>query len=167
MAIDPNNTNKVMVVSGNGIFTCDNIWEESPEFSFFAKGIEETVPYDIISIPGGKLVSVIGDYDGFAQDTAEEYGIVHSSVAGSMTGLAVAAKATDTWVKCGGDEEKPGFWYTTDAGKTWNNVKYSPLESKKVAYGGYVGVSFGHPATTAVSITPMISARHGQRARAE
>lgn len=141
MAIDPNNTNKVMVVSGNGIFTCDNIWEESPEFSFFAKGIEETVPYDIISIPGGKLVSVIGDYDGFAQDNAEEYGVVHSSVAGSMTGLAVAAKATDTWVKCGGDEEKPGFWYTLDAGKTWNNVKYSPLESKKVAYGGYVGVS--------------------------
>ncbi len=141
MAIDPNNTNKIMVVSGNGIFTCDNIWEESPEFSFFAKGIEETVPYDIISIPGGKLVSVIGDYDGFAQDNAEEYGVVHSSVAGSMTGLAVAAKATDTWVKCGGDEEKPGFWYTTDAGKTWNNVKYSPLESKKVAYGGYVGVS--------------------------
>lgn len=141
MAIDPNNTNKIMVVSGNGIFTCDNIWEESPEFSFFAKGIEETVPYDIISIPGGKLVSVIGDYDGFAQDNAEEYGVVHSSVAGSMTGLAVAAKATDTWVKCGGDEEKPGFWYTTDAGKTWNNVKYSPLESNKIAYGGYVGVS--------------------------
>lgn len=141
MAIDPNNTNKIMVVSGNGVFTCDNIWDESPEFYFFSKGIEETVPYDIISIPGGKLVSVIGDYDGFAQDNAEEYGVVHSSVAGSMTGLAVAAKATDTWVKCGGDEEKPGFWYTLDAGKTWNNVKYSPLESKKVAYGGYVGVS--------------------------
>lgn len=141
MAIDPNNTNKVMVVSGNGIFTCDNIWDENPEFYFFSKGIEETVPYDIISIPGGKLVSVIGDYDGFAQDNAEEYGVVHSSVAGSMTGLAVAAKATDTWVKCGGDEEKPGFWYTTDAGKTWNNVKYSPLENNKIAYGGYVGVS--------------------------
>ena len=141
MAIDPNNTNKVMVVSGNGIFTCDNIWDENPEFYFFSKGIEETVPYDIISIPGGKLVSVIGDYDGFAQDNAEEYGVVHSSVAGSMTGLAVAAKATDTWVKCGGDEEKPGFWYTLDAGKTWNNVKYSPLENNKIAYGGYVGVS--------------------------
>lgn len=53
-----------MVVSGNGVFTCDNIWDESPEFYFFSKGIEETVPYDIISIPGGKLVSVIGDYDG-------------------------------------------------------------------------------------------------------
>lgn len=141
MAIDPNNTNKIMVVSGNGVFTCDNIWDENPEFYFFSKGIEETVPYDIISIPGGKLVSVIGDYDGFAQDNAEEYGVVHSSVAGSMTGLAVAAKATDTWVKCGGDEEKPGFWYTTDAGKTWNNVKYSPLENNKIAYGGYVGVS--------------------------
>ena len=82
MAIDPNNTNKIMVVSGNGVFTCDNIWDESPEFYFFSKGIEETVPYDIISIPGGKLVSVIGDYDGFVQDSAEEYGMVHNSVAG-------------------------------------------------------------------------------------
>ena len=117
MAIDPNNTNKIMVVSGNGVFTCDNIWDESPEFYFFSKGIEETVPYDIISIPGGKLVSVIGDYDGFVQDSAEEYGMVHNSVAGSMTGLAIAAKATDIWVKCGGSEEKPGFWYTLDAGK--------------------------------------------------
>lgn len=141
MAIDPNNTNKVMVVSGNGIFSCDNIWDENPEFYFFAKGIEETVPYDIISIPGGKLVSVIGDYDGFVQDSAEEYGMVHNSVAGSMTGLAIAAKATDIWVKCGGSEEKPGFWYTLDAGKKWVNVTVSPLESGKIAYGGYVAVS--------------------------
>jgi len=43
-----NNTNKIRVVSGNGLFTCDNIWDESPEFYFFSKGIEETVPYDII-----------------------------------------------------------------------------------------------------------------------
>lgn len=141
MAIDPNNTNKIMVVSGNGVFTCDNIWDESPEFYFFSKGIEETVPYDIISIPGGKLVSVISDYDGFVQDSAEEYGMVHNSVAGSMTGLAVAAKATDIWVKCGGSEEKPGFWYTLDAGKKWVNVTVSPLESGNVAYGGYVAVS--------------------------
>lgn len=141
MAIDPNNTNKIMVVSGNGVFTCDNIWDESPEFYFFSKGIEETVPYDIISIPGGKLVSVIGDYDGFVQDSAEEYGMVHNSVAGSMTGLAIAAKATDIWVKCGGSEEKPGFWYTLDAGKKWVNVTVSPLESGKIAYGGYVAVS--------------------------
>lgn len=141
MCIDPNNTNKIMVVSGNGIFACDNIWDESPEFYFSAKGVEETVPYDMISIPGGKLVSVIGDYDGFAQDSPHEYGDVHNSVAGSMTGLAIAANAPDVWVKCGGDETKPGFWYTLDAGATWVNVKQSPLESKKIAYGGYVAVS--------------------------
>ena len=67
--------------------------------------------------------------------------MVHNSVAGSMTGLAVAAKATDIWVKCGGSEEKPGFWYTLDAGKKWVNVTVSPFESGNVAYGGYVAVS--------------------------
>lgn len=141
MCIDRYNPNRIMVVSGNGIFACDNIWDEKPEFCFFSKGIEETVPYDIISIPGGELVSVIGDYDGFVQSSAEEYGKVHSSVAGSMTSLAVAAKSDDVWVKCGGNETTPGFWYTLDAGATWQQARKSPLESGKIAYGGCVGVS--------------------------
>lgn len=90
-----------------------------------------------------------------------------------MTGLAIAAKATDIWVKCGGSEEKPGFWYTLDAGKKWVNVTVSPLESGKIAYGGYVAVSAdgkrfsGHPETTAASTIPTIRARPGQRAMVE
>ena len=70
LAIDPHNTGKIMVVSGNGIFSCDNIWDEHPAFYFFAEGIEETVPYELVSIPGGELVTVVGDYDGFTQDDA-------------------------------------------------------------------------------------------------
>lgn len=88
LAIDPHNTGKIMVVSGNGIFSCDNIWDEHPAFYFFAEGIEETVPYELVSIPGGELVTVVGDYDGFTQDDAAEFGTRHSSNAGSMTGLA-------------------------------------------------------------------------------
>ena len=72
LAIDPHNTGKIMVVSGNGIFSCDNIWDEHPAFYFFAEGIEETVPYELVSIPGGELVTVVGDYDGFTQDDAAE-----------------------------------------------------------------------------------------------
>lgn len=140
MAIDPNNVNKIMVVSGNGIFTCDNIWDEQPEFYFFAKGIEETVPAEMVSIKGGQLVTAVYDYDGFAQDDAKEYGMVHNSTAGSMTGIAVAAKAKDVWVKCGGDKQNHGFWYTEDSGKTWVNIKKTPTEGK-VAYKGSVAVS--------------------------
>lgn len=141
MCIDPNNTNKIMVVSGNGIFSCDNIWDETPEFYFFAKGIEETVPYELVSIPGGKLVTVCGDYDGFIQDSADEYGMVMNSTAGSMTSLAVAAQANNIWVKCGGNDQTNGFWYTEDSGETWINVKNSPLDGGSIAYEGAVGVS--------------------------
>lgn len=140
MAIDPNNTDRIMVVSGNGIYACDNIWDAAPEFYFFAKGVEETVPFELVSIPGGELVTVIGDYDGFSQESAEVYGKVHSSTAGSMTGVAVAAANTDVWVKCGGDNKTNGFWYTLDRGETWEQAKKSPL-STGPAHGGSVAVS--------------------------
>lgn len=140
MAIDPNNTDRIMVVSGNGIYACDNIWDAAPEFYFFAKGVEETVPYELVSIPGGELVTATADYDGFSQPSAEVYGKVHSSTAGSMTGIAVAAANTDVWVKCGGDDKTNGFWYTLDRGETWNQAKKSPL-STGPAYGGSVAVS--------------------------
>ena len=140
MAIDPNNTDRIMVVSGNGIYACDNIWDEAPEFYFFAKGVEETVPYELVSIPGGELVTVVADYDGFSQPSAEVYGSVHSSTAGSMSGLAVAALNTDVWVKCGGNDSTNGFWYTEDRGKTWVQSKKSPL-STGPAHGGSVAVS--------------------------
>lgn len=139
MAIDPNNTDRVMVVSGNGIYACDNIWDAAPEFYFFAKGVEETVPYELVSIPGGELVTVVADYDGFSQTSAEEYGTVHSSIAGSMSGVAVAAGNTDVWVKCGGDDTKLGFWYSEDRGVTWNQAKKSPTSG--VANRGSVAVS--------------------------
>lgn len=140
MCIDPNDPNKIMVDSGNGIFACDNIWDEHPEFYFNAKGIEETVPAEMVSIKGGKLVTAIYDYDGFAQDDATQYGTVHSSIAGSMTSIAVAAQAKDVWVKCGGDSSNPGFWYTEDAGANWTNVKTSPIKGT-VSYQGCVAVS--------------------------
>ncbi len=141
MCIDPNDPNRIMVVSGNGIFACDNIWDEKPEFYFNSKGIEETVPLEMVSIKGGKLITAIGDYDGFAQDDASEYGTVHSSVAGSMQSIAAAAQAKDVWVKCGGDSSTPGLWYTEDAGATWVNVRKSPVETSNIAYGGCVAVS--------------------------
>ncbi len=137
MAIDPNNPDKIMVVSGNGIFSCDNIWDETPAFYFFAKGLEETVPQELVSIPNGKLITAIGDYDGFAQDDALEYGDVHNSTAGTMTSIAAAG---NVWVKCGGNEQTHGFWYTEDGGANWVNVKNSPSEDN-IAYGGSVGVS--------------------------
>src|SRR5205823_7993325 len=62
---DPFNTNKVFITSGNGIFSNDNIDIASTPWKFDVKGLEELVPQDMVSIPGGPTVTVVADIDGF------------------------------------------------------------------------------------------------------
>lgn len=128
LMIDPFDPNKIKVVSGNGIFGCDNIWDDSPEFYFNSRGIEETVPSELVTIPGGPIVTSVYDYDGFVNDNAFEYGYVHNSKIGSATSIAVAYENPDVWVKSGvGDV---GFYYTLDGGDTWSQAKGKPETGK-------------------------------------
>jgi hypothetical protein len=64
LTLNPANGQEAWVVSGNGIFHTTNLGDAMPVWNFEAKGIEETVPLDIVSVPGGPLVTAIGDYDG-------------------------------------------------------------------------------------------------------
>ncbi|MBD5104223.1 MAG: exo-alpha-sialidase [Ruminococcaceae bacterium] len=128
LMIDPFDPNKIKVVSGNGIFACDNIWDESPAFYFNSRGIEETVPSELVTIPGGPIVTSVYDYDGFVNDNAFEYGDVHNSKLGSITSLAVAYENTDVWVKCGAADV--GFYYTLDGGNNWQKAKSMPEAGK-------------------------------------
>lgn len=137
LSINPFNDSEIKVTSGNGIFACDNIWDASPTFYFDSKGIEETVPMGLVSIPNGPIVTAVLDYDGFVNDDPFTYGSVHNSQAGAMTDIAVAYQNTDVWVKCSG-EEGISFWYTLDAGGTWTKSKTNPAQG---ASNGVVGVS--------------------------
>lgn len=136
LSIDQFDDSRIKVVSGNGIFGCDNIWDDAPAFYFDSKGIEETVPSELITVPdgnGGKIITSVYDYDGFVNTDAFEYGYTHSSKAGSMTDIAVAFGNPDIMVKCGSE----GFYYTED-GKTWKKAKSAPTNN---ANSGVVGVS--------------------------
>jgi len=62
---DPFDSQKAWVSSGNGVFKTENINANPNDWKFMVKGLEETVPLDLISVPNGPLVSVIGDYEGF------------------------------------------------------------------------------------------------------
>ena len=64
LEINPFNNKQAWVTSGNGIFMTEDVSAKVPLWKFMSKGIEETVPLDIVSIPGGPLVTAIGDYDG-------------------------------------------------------------------------------------------------------
>lgn len=138
LEINPFNTNEIMVTSGNGIFACDNIWDEHPEFYFNAKGIEEVVPEDIVTMEGYPLVSAIGDYDGFVHNDIKEPAERHKGQIGSCTSIAIAYQNRDYWAKVGGSESEMALIYSTDGGETWNDITTSPEEGK-ILYRGKLG----------------------------
>ncbi|MBC9934429.1 T9SS type A sorting domain-containing protein [Chitinophaga qingshengii] len=119
IAFDPFNTERVWVTSGNGIFVNDNI-STSGTWRFAVKGLEETVPLGLESIPNGPVVSVIGDYDGFRHTTnVNQYAPIHQPQMGTTTGLAVAAQNTNKIVRVGNS-----MYYSNDMGISWtqNNM---------------------------------------------
>ncbi|WP_299250601.1 hypothetical protein, partial [uncultured Cytophaga sp.] len=120
---NPFNTAQAYVISGNGVFTCENVNASSTTWKFLSKGIEETVPLDIVSITGGPLVSVIGDYDGFVHTDITQYAPIHTPRMGTTTGLAVAALSTSKMVRVGGGDNSSGkMYYTNNQGTSWTQT---------------------------------------------
>ena len=114
---DPADTHAVWVTSGNGIFRTANIDAAPATWTFTVDGLEETVPLGLASIPGGPLVSAIGDIDGFLHDDPARYGRIHDPQIGTTTGLAVAAQDGKTMVRVG-----DSMLVTHDGGATWTRT---------------------------------------------
>ncbi|MEJ5266134.1 MAG: hypothetical protein WHT29_12540, partial [Bacteroidales bacterium] len=163
VVIDPNNPNRAFVTSGNGVFMTENllektfttqwvnnvldtIWQGHATWKFAAQGIEETVPEDMVSIPNGPVISVIGDYDGFVHTSVDVYPaggrlktVVNgtNTVLGSTTGVAFASKATNILVKAAGNDVSVnntnvsicGVTISTNSGATWNQIYAEPTPS--------------------------------------
>lgn len=135
LAIDPFESGKIMVNSGNGVFSCDNIWDETPEFYFDALGIEELVPLDILSIEGDALYVAALDYDGFISEDVTKPAQRFSDAIGSTNSVTVAAKNTDYIAKVGYSTDSMMLTVSTDGGKTWKRLTKSPEKGKKVGGG--------------------------------
>jgi hypothetical protein len=80
VALDPFDANRAFLTSGNGIWCVNDLQKIlTPEqntratWKFHVRGIEESVPMDIASIPDGPLVSVIWDYAGFTNSDPARY----------------------------------------------------------------------------------------------
>ncbi len=121
---DPFNTQKVWVTSGNGIFVNDNI-NTSSTWRFNVRGLEETVPLGLESIPNGPVISVIGDYTGFRHTNLDQYAPIHNPQIGTTTGLAVAAQNTGKIVRVGNT-----MYYSTDMGLTWTQCNLNGTQGK-------------------------------------
>lgn len=112
---DPSNPAKVRVMSGNGLFTCDDINATNVSWKFDVKGLEETVPLDAISIPGGPLIIGVGDQHGAVYSDIYAYPtqIINPSP-NAISGLAYAANNTSKVVMV-----TDKIYYSTDQGATF------------------------------------------------
>ncbi len=127
---DPFDSKALWVTSGNGVFKAANIDAVPTTWTFNVRGLEETVPLNLVSIPGGPLVSAIGDYDGFLHTDPARYAPIHKPTMGTTTGLAVAGANGAAMVRVGG-----ALYVTKDQGASWS--KAAAVKGAK----GQVGMS--------------------------
>lgn len=115
---DPLNTARVRVISGNGVFTCDNINASTTSWKFDVKGMEETVVLDAISIPGGNFISAVGDQYGAVYSDIYAYPAhVLTPTVTSNNGIAYAANNINKVVRV-----TDKLYYSTDQGATWTQA---------------------------------------------
>ena len=125
--IDPRNPDRILMTSGNGVFACDNVWDEKGvQFYFQPDGVEEVVALDFVSVPGGENYSAIGDYDGFIHTDINQIPEQYKPNIGSTSAIAYCPSNPDVMVRVSehGSDNGNGY-YTTDAGKTWTKMEIS------------------------------------------
>lgn len=132
---DPFDPKSVWVISGNGVFKTSNIDAPTSVWKFDVHGMEESGTYGIESIPGGPLVSIIGDYDGFIQTDPSQYGVRHSPEMGSTTGMAIAPQAPNVMARVGQE-----LYISTNMGSSWQKApsKMATRGSLALSADGFV-----------------------------
>ena len=132
LAMDPFNPNRVFIGSGNGIFCTTNLnWGATlSTWKFMVKGLEEIVPLDFISVPGGPFITSVGDQGGFIHTDVSV-----SPATGNMSqssGFAYAAKRTNFIARIVQNGE---LWYSKQLPVTWTKMTSTPdlMTNGKVA----------------------------------
>ena len=140
--IDPFNSNRAWVVSGNGLFMTNNLWDDTVMWNFQVNGIEETVPTDLVSpTDGAFLLSAIGDYDGFrhvSMDISPSEGRFYPHM-GTTSSITCASLQPQVVVRSG-NSGSVGACYSEDNGRTWKLFESYPIGKGK-SYGGNVVIS--------------------------
>ena len=111
---DPFDSQRLMVVSGNGVFASTDIHADKPVWKFDDIGLEESVPLNLVSIPGGPVISAIGDYDGFRHTDVTHYAPIHTPTMGTTWGLDYAVQNPNVVVRAG-----KAMYISKDMGLTW------------------------------------------------
>lgn len=108
----------VFVVSGNGVFATENIAATKPVWKFMSKGLEETVLLDLISIPGGPLISSVGDQGGFVHTDIAKAPLAQIS---QSSGFAFAGQKPSTIARVATE-----LYLSENNGTSWTKLPATP-----------------------------------------
>lgn len=114
VAFDPFDGRAAWITSGNGVFHTADLDATPTTWRFAVQGMEETVPLNLVSMPGGPLVSVVGDVDGFLHRDPARYSPTHQPRMGTTFGLAMAGSRPAMLARAGAQ-----VYTSTDGGTTW------------------------------------------------
>jgi photosystem II stability/assembly factor-like uncharacterized protein len=135
LAINPFDSDQVLVSTGYGIWSCVNATaadrHRPTRWIFPARGFEETVPLALISPPSGPhLISGLGDIDGFRHDdldTSPAQGTFSGPRFSSTRDLAFAALKPERLARIGnGAREGSHAAISDDGGATWTLLDSDP-----------------------------------------
>lgn len=127
VTFNPQKPGWVFVVSGNGVFATENIAATKPVWKFMSKGLEETVLLDLISIPGGPLISSVGDQGGFVHNDITQ---APQSQISQSSGFAFAGSKPTTIARVATD-----LYLSENNASTWTKLPATPdaMTNGKVA----------------------------------
>jgi hypothetical protein len=128
LEFDPFDSKAAWVTSGNGIFHTSDIDATPTVWTFNVKGLEETVPLNAVSVPGGPLVSALGDIDGFQHTDPAQYSPIHMPQMGTTFGLAISGGKPGVMIRAG-----KTIYTTRDGGVHWSQVRSVKGEQGQVA----------------------------------
>ena len=116
--LDPFNPDRAFVTSGNGLFSTSNLSAAVTTWKFMCKGLEETVPFNFISLPNGPFFYVIGDYDGAINTNLNVYATSsHTPGLGTTPGLAFAWQASNIIARGAAE-----IYYSENTGAAWTKL---------------------------------------------
>jgi hypothetical protein len=144
LAIDPHDSDRMLYGTGATVYGTTNLTAldtgGTVNIRVMAQGLEETAVIDLAALPGGALVSMLGDIGGFRHtDLATAPAAFHASPThGTGTSVDFAALAPN-WLARVGNTDAQGvsrIGYSTDGGASW----FAGSQPGGVTGGGTVAI---------------------------
>jgi hypothetical protein len=149
LEIDPFNSDHALFTTGYGgheTFNLSNVDKGEPTlWHIMCKGVEETVPLELLSPPeGAHLITAIGDYGGFVHwdlDQSPPEGNFTNPHFGNTDGVTCAELKPEIIVRVGVQSHGrvgSNIAYTLDNGKSWQPTDTMPAPESR---HGHIAVS--------------------------